>query len=316
MPTWPLSPEWVMTLMPYIGIAYSGVYYNFFGSLERRLNRALRGRPLNEEEQAPAAAAPAAAPAPVVQPNQAPADGGDIGIGTALWRLGSAVVDLLEGDDAAEDDAVGLEVDIELAIRDGDEAPRQPDDQGLAAGAAAPTGEILLEEAQLRDVVIEPVGDAGGADAAGVRPVVGLAAAPAVADHPAEGAALQPARNQDENDNENEPAEEARGSTTLSDVVNGLVTQLLFPVFSAGIGELLSLALPRSWVSRDPSRRPGLLQERWGRSLVGGCLFIVLKDAFNLYGKYRRVEVKSRRKVRNVERRRGGGGGGREASAS
>ena len=40
-----------------------------------------------------------------------------------------------------------------------------------------------------------------------------------------------------------------------------------------------------------------LLQEKWGRSLVGGCLFVVLKDAVMLYARWRMVEMHRKRRV-------------------
>jgi len=122
------------------------------------------------------------------------------------------------------------------------------------------------------------------------------AAAP---EQPAEDVAPRPENNR----RQGEP--DARAGSTLSDIFNATVTQLLFPFLSAGIGGALYLALPRPWVSRLPGSPPtGLLQERWGRSLVGGCVFLVLRDALNLYTKYRRAEVKKNRKVVDQGRRR------------
>jgi hypothetical protein len=102
----------------------------------------------------------------------------------------------------------------------------------------------------------------------------------------------------------------------MSDIANNAATSLLLPTISFCMGELLRLTLPKGWVSSPTSSRnsyyrratttapTGLLQKQWGRSLVGGCLFIVLKDMFLLYAKYRKVEVKKKRRVRNVKRRR------------
>jgi hypothetical protein len=91
--------------------------------------------------------------------------------------------------------------------------------------------------------------------------------------------------------------------------MNGMTTTLLFPAISYGMGELVRRVLPASWARPPTYRRPatGLLQYRWGRSLVGACLFFVLRDAFALYYKYRRVQVKLARKVHNVERKNGPG---------
>ncbi|KAI0000606.1 hypothetical protein F4779DRAFT_604689 [Xylariaceae sp. FL0662B] len=86
--------------------------------------------------------------------------------------------------------------------------------------------------------------------------------------------------------------------------INFLAGTLLFPGVCYGMGELLRLALPSRFVTR-PAFGPstGLLQERWGRSLVGGCLFVVLKDAFFLYVKYRKMMNRSSRRIKNAENR-------------
>lgn len=110
------------------------------------------------------------------------------------------------------------------------------------------------------------------------------------------------------NNNAQQPQEQGLRDA-LTPLTNALASALLLPTFSAGMGELLRLCLPRSWTT--PAQiglfrvRTGLLQERWGRSLVGGCLFLVLRDAFRLYAKHRRVVNKPLRRVRNIDRRRG-----------
>ena len=79
------------------------------------------------------------------------------------------------------------------------------------------------------------------------------------------------------------------------------------------MGELLYLALPKPWVTGPAVVngvwgrklvRPGLLQQQWGRSLAGGCAYIVLRDMFQIYTKYRRAVTKPMRRVKNVERKR------------
>ncbi|RYO76875.1 hypothetical protein DL766_008104 [Monosporascus sp. MC13-8B] len=85
--------------------------------------------------------------------------------------------------------------------------------------------------------------------------------------------------------------------------LNFLAGALLWPGLCYGMGELMRLVLPRSLVTR-PALGPntGILQERWGRSLVGGCLFVALKDVFSLYVKYRRAMDRPYRKLRNVKK--------------
>ncbi len=279
MPSWPPSPVWALTMMPYASVTYANVYYRFFGSFEGRLDRALRGRPANDEP--PAAAAQGD---PAVGEEQVP------DLGTALWRLGNAAMNLLDGDDIQADEPdVGIELGLELVI---DENAEQLRDEAPVAGV-----DIQQED---------QVGQGRQEAPPGPRqedPVEDHAA-------PQEPLEQQPAENQQmQNDNDNEQADDNRGATTLSELINAMVTQLLFPVVAAGVGEVLSLTLPRSWFTKDPYRRQGLLQERWGRSLVGGCLFVVFRDAFTLYTKYRRVEVKKHRKIKNVQRKRDKGGG-------
>ena len=41
----------------------------------------------------------------------------------------------------------------------------------------------------------------------------------------------------------------------------------------------------------------GLLQEKWGRSLVGGCLFVVVKDAVGLYVRWKMAQMHRGRRV-------------------
>lgn len=55
-----------------------------------------------------------------------------------------------------------------------------------------------------------------------------------------------------------------------------------------------------------PHTRTGL-QMRWGHSLAGACLCYVLRDAFALFYKHRKVQVKKNRRVRNVARKSVGG---------
>lgn len=86
--------------------------------------------------------------------------------------------------------------------------------------------------------------------------------------------------------------------------VNFITGALLWPGVSYGVGELMRKLLPARFVSRPPDGPPtGLLQERWGRSLIGGCLFVVLKDVFFLYVKYKRIMNRPYRRIKNSDRR-------------
>ena len=68
---------------------------------------------------------------------------------------------------------------------------------------------------------------------------------------------------------------------------------LAFPAISSAMGEIIN-TLPLKWRERIGG---GLLREKWGRSVVGGCLFVVLKDMVTLYCKWRKARDFGKRKV-------------------
>lgn len=92
---------------------------------------------------------------------------------------------------------------------------------------------------------------------------------------------------------------------STSRLADTIIGALLFPTISATMGALISLCLPRSWTTKPappgfwaragPST--GLLQSRFGRSVVGGCLFVVLKDAVVLYSRFRLAQGHRQRRV-------------------
>lgn len=122
-----------------------------------------------------------------------------------------------------------------------------------------------------------------------------------------------------------EPLRQQNIILSTSRLADTIVGALLFPTISAAMGALLSLALPRTWTSkpsaitgfwgRGNSGAPtGLLQSRFGRSVVGGCLFVVLKDAVVLFSRWRLAVGHRERRVLDWDGQRGGrrraGGGG------
>ncbi|KAK8238140.1 hypothetical protein HDK90DRAFT_214799 [Phyllosticta capitalensis] len=94
--------------------------------------------------------------------------------------------------------------------------------------------------------------------------------------------------------------------TNLADTVLGA---LVFPSIAAAVGELLRLGLPKSWTTPPPARLTqaptGFLQHRWARSLVGGCLFVAVKDAVMLYVRWRMAQSHRRRKVLDYDKKKG-----------
>ncbi|KAL9025323.1 MAG: hypothetical protein Q9196_005830 [Gyalolechia fulgens] len=116
-------------------------------------------------------------------------------------------------------------------------------------------------------------------------------------------------------DQGNLPAEQHRVIRLVplvSAIVHTMIGALAFPAVAAGMGGLISIFLPRTWRT-PPSlwdrRPPGFLQSRFGRSVVGGCLFLFLKDTLSLYSKYRLAQDHLHRRVLDYDRN------GREASA-
>ncbi|EXJ57431.1 hypothetical protein A1O7_07779 [Cladophialophora yegresii CBS 114405] len=79
---------------------------------------------------------------------------------------------------------------------------------------------------------------------------------------------------------------------------------LMFPAVAAGMGNLISFALPTSWLTyrNYTNGRPGLLATKWGRSVVGGCLFVVLKDAIMLYCRWKLAQGHRQRRIMNFDK--------------
>ncbi|RMD44867.1 hypothetical protein DV735_g310, partial [Chaetothyriales sp. CBS 134920] len=80
---------------------------------------------------------------------------------------------------------------------------------------------------------------------------------------------------------------------------------LVFPAVAAGMGELLSYIIPSWWMSNANvvRGRPGLMRYRWGRSVVGGCLFVVLKDALVLYCRWKLAQSHRNRKIMDYDKK-------------
>ncbi|KAF2244427.1 hypothetical protein BU26DRAFT_399443, partial [Trematosphaeria pertusa] len=89
-------------------------------------------------------------------------------------------------------------------------------------------------------------------------------------------------------------------TTGLADTILGA---LIFPSIAAAVGEALKHALPKSWVTPPASGKPtGFLQAKWGRSIVGGCLFVGMKDAVLLYVRWKMAQNHRMRRVLDYDR--------------
>ncbi|KAK4191935.1 hypothetical protein QBC35DRAFT_528542 [Podospora australis] len=312
LPQWPPSPSWAIAILPCVQYTYNRFYMNYFGVFERRLNRALRGRPMDEPEAQRQNNHPNGnANANAGGNNNANANNNeeDEGMWNSVVNLGRAVMGLFDDEVPEGEDAEGggriEEVVIELDLNlGGGNGGNDDDDNNNIPDHNAEEGEDLVEDIQ--QILAENEAAVAGANPpAAPRPPFAAPAPPPPA------AAQQPQQNQDRNHRRN--ADDAQPSG-LSMITNGIVTSLLLPVIASGVGEAIRLTAPKSWVTRPSLSRwgggssgpKGLLQERWGRSLVGGALFLVLRDAFALYAKYRRVQVKLNRKVKNVDKKNRG----------
>lgn len=86
----------------------------------------------------------------------------------------------------------------------------------------------------------------------------------------------------------------------LFDAATTAMGALAFPVISSLMGDFLNFILPARLVGRGFYMKigpKGLLKERWGRTIVGGCLFVVLKDVVTLYCKWKKARDFGKKKI-------------------
>jgi hypothetical protein len=111
----------------------------------------------------------------------------------------------------------------------------------------------------------------------------------------------------------------AFSTTSLADTILGA---LIFPSIAAAMGQLLAHTLPSAWVNPPTStpvaswlggwiavggakgRPTGFLQTRWGRSLLGGCLVVGLKDALMFYVRWRVARNHRQRRVLDCDKKK------------
>lgn len=314
--TWPPSPRLAMTLFPYVRSFYYNLWREFVLPYEIKLNRQIMGLPPIEQNEGQQGAN---------QRRQAQrnGDGGVVGLLQGILDAldpddeeddpqvnGIDRIEIMHGEiDADDNPGANAEIMIELRIeeveeiREGQEAAipnrngvhREPNENN----AAEQQGGQAHEPANRADGAEPAQAPEGGEDAQG-NEAANAAEGQAQAQHEAPQAP---------------PARRMGLGALLSSISNAVVGALILPGVSFAMGEALRLALPKTWTSsgsRNPwalyagiSGRPGLLQQQWGRSLVGGCLFVVLKDVVRVYAKSRRVAAMSNRRVKNVDRKRG-----------
>ncbi|KAI9864427.1 MAG: hypothetical protein M1824_005130 [Vezdaea acicularis] len=216
--------------------------------------------------------------------------------------------------------------------REGQEGEEQADIQAIAAAAWGGEGQEEEDGVGLDiEVVINDEPDSDHEDVveppaafAGAAPLAQPAQPDAAADQHAEDlpnaenaapqAIPQAANNPPPNGPINHQHPMVMYSLRYTDL---LIGALLFPTVSAGMGTLLNLTLPRSWLApaRQGGKFGGFLSQRWGRSIVGGCLFVVLKDVAVLFATYKQMQTHKNRRVKDFEGSKGKGKGRAKAAS-
>ncbi|KAJ8060973.1 hypothetical protein OCU04_010053 [Sclerotinia nivalis] len=107
-------------------------------------------------------------------------------------------------------------------------------------------------------------------------------------------------RHQNGGDQEGENANEndwgVRRNVSTHSLSFQFMGAMLFPAISSIMGDALKYALPSIWM-RTRNGKPGLLQHKWARSVVGGCLFVMLKDVVVLYCKWKKARDFGKKKI-------------------
>lgn len=309
---WPPSPQLALALLPYFRSVYFNIWRETILPYEVQLNRTLLGLPPLEETNN--ANNGGNNNAPNNRDNQRNMDGGLMGMLQGLLDvLDPDPDDDFEGEGGAELRFVQQEVnageaggiELQLVIEEVEEqdegaaviGENQEPDVGRAGDQENVAEEQRDDNAPqgMEDFVPipqPPVGDdaPNDDDFAAPPPDIGL----------------NPAGPEDHEAPQAPPARRPSLGTVLLNISNALVGTLALPLMSFAAGELLRLALPRSWTSMPVGlhRTRGLMQQQWGRSLVGGSMYVVMRDVLRVYAKHRKVAAMGMRRVKNVERKR------------
>lgn len=298
--TWPPTPQMALAIFPYVRSVYYNLWRETVLPYEVKLNRQLLGLPPLEENENRANNRNGRG-----NGQNAPANGE----GGLLGML-QGLLDILDPDDEdgeAEGGQAGGEIrvaqlngggeggglELELVIEEVADDPQQArdnDDEHPAENGPvdhenepAPPPVVRLEAAEAAPAPADPVVNAN--DDAGANNA-------ALVDDQHEAPQAPPAR-------------QPSLGTILHNIANALAGALVLPVISHLMGEALRVfVLPKSWTRETLTSRPGLFQQQWGRSLVGGSMYVVMKDILRVYTKQRKVAAMGTRKVKNVERSR------------
>ena len=192
--------------------------------------------------------------------------------------------------------------------------PRAGDEEDNAADEAAEEADRIQEVFEEEDNVMEVEVDfdifadwnnGGEADnnAAEEAPPVPIARGPGRPQNAQRDAEAQAAPAPDVPQRRNRRNRERNINFSTSSLADTILGALIFPSIAAAFGEALKIALPKSWVTPPTYGKPtGLLQQRWGRSIVGGCLFVGMKDAIMLYVRWKMAQNHRHRRVLDYDK--------------
>ncbi|KAL8764287.1 MAG: hypothetical protein Q9194_007111 [Teloschistes cf. exilis] len=259
---WPPSVAMTLSTLPYLHTVYKGFMRKTFQERQKKWARQIQPRAGEEGDNA-----------------------GD----------GTEEAAPEEADDGG---ALNFELGVELEIIEEDEAEIQP-------GLEQPEGDNdvvpdlvdaeMVEQGpdQIQDAVVEPQGNAQNNNDQGQnqRPQADHQHAPEAAQNAMPAPLAEQHR-------------VIRLVPLVSAFVHTMIGALAFPAVAAGMGGLISIILPRTWKvppGRWDRRSHGFLQTRFGRSVLGGCLFLVLKDTLSLYSKYRLAQDHMQRRILDYE---------------
>lgn len=258
---WPPSAEFAFAVLPYVRGMYNAWYKKFWEKRKKGWLEELQPRVQMENE---------AAQEGLAAQNQGPAQ-------VAEEEEGENVVEIrvdggfFDNGDDEEEELPNLVPEQPINENNDNEQPVQMDD------------EDNRQAARLQEAGVQPEDLLEAAAAA-------AAAAPQIPDNRQPAAAG--AGNQNRPPNRNEVL-----SFSPTGIAQTVLGALAFPTLAGLAGESLKLILPTSWLRGKVGGQRTFLQAKWARTLVGGCLLVIGKDALVLYVRWRMARMQRERKV-------------------
>ncbi|KAF2644973.1 hypothetical protein P280DRAFT_466223 [Massarina eburnea CBS 473.64] len=276
--SWPPSAAFTIATLPYVRGLYNAYYDKVWLPRERRWLKEIQPRAGEDE------------------PNRG-----------AEHNHVDNILDALADEDEFDRDERGndvLEVEVDLEIDavdfdifagwnnggdvDNNQAPENPP-VPIARGPGAPDNALPQNDDEP-----PPLIDANGQPQEDANANAAHAPAPNIPLQPAEPRRPRPRR------------ERNGGLAATVSLADAILGALVFPSIAAAVGEALKHALPKSWITPPSTGKPtGFLQARWGRSIVGGCLFVGIKDAVYLYVRWKMAQNHRRRSVLDYDQSKG-----------